>query len=235
MNAWRQALVGAAIAASVIECPDIAHAQAVGQSVPYLHKDDLDGSTFDYNHGAVDCPMVVDIPLGHGIASPVGAGSYGVAFIEAGWTRYGTDSLFPGCQSQYCLYTTYAGATEGQKGSAGGTVYTWATFNPGARPWFNAALDHETGKWWSRWAYYSGWNNMMWAKFDGSAFSEVFSGLESSHYNPTISTHRHNDNAYSQRSFWGTQGWCYEHVRSGGFNDADVSDCSGYEWTQDVN
>jgi hypothetical protein len=98
----------------------------VGQSVPYLETSDLESSSaFDYNHGAVDCPMAVSIPDEDAIAAPVGAGEYGVAFIEAGWTRYGSDSEYSSCESRYCAFSVYAGASDGSDGVSGGLIYDW--------------------------------------------------------------------------------------------------------------
>ncbi len=211
-------------------------AAAAGQSVPYLSTSHTGSSSpFDYNHGAVDCPMAVNIPDGHAIASPVGAGDYEERYIEAGWTRYGPNSMYPSCESRYCFYSTYGGAIRGSKGTEGGEMYTWIQFKPGARPWFSVQLDHDTNKWWSRWLYWSQWWNMLWAEFDETAFQDVFSGVEASHVLAAVDTHRHNDNAYSQRDFSGTAGWCYGGIRSRGFPNAIVSSCSNYEWTQTIN
>lgn len=190
--------------------PIPAYAQATGQVLPYLHSDDA----YDLNQGAIDCAMGATIHGSNWIVGFAAVTDYGEAdvdanFIEAGWIRYGPDeTTYSACRDQYCIYSAYE--VDGDDYTF--AVYPSARFNPGQRPWFRLAYDHNNYHWYSFYGYSSPWQLLLYTDFDEGLFPEVASGVESSELGCWISTHRHNDNSYSKHNSSSLTSWCYGGV-----------------------
>lgn len=65
VNAWRCIAVAVGIVGGLAGGTMLAHAQAAGQSIPYLNKDDLDGSP-----GSEPGSFRSDVPIGAGQTWP---------------------------------------------------------------------------------------------------------------------------------------------------------------------